>query len=186
MMVVQILVELLQKNMQAKAEEWAKAQTEKVKAELLQKLQSTNTEDDLKQNTENNFLANNEAEDSKNIIEKRSYRKQEAGTNAIETAAQVAIVKRELDDDKTFTQNIANRTDAVDGSLPANITDTQATIAVVQELSKLIQLKIMDLKLKSAAEMAQFEKTSSTPDSDITKFSLDKYICETQSSGEKQ
>ena len=174
------------KNMQAKAEEWAKAQTEKVKAELLQKLQSTNTEDDLKQNTENNFLANNEAEDSKNIIEKRSYRKQEAGTNAIETAAQVAIVKRELDDDKTFTQNIANRTDAVDGSLPANITDTQATIAVVQELSKLIQLKIMDLKLKSAAEMAQFEKTSSTPDSDITKFSLDKYICETQSSGEKQ
>lgn len=172
------------KNMQDKAEAWANEQTQKVKEELLSKLNSMNPEEDLKQNTENNFLANNEVEDAGNIIAKRSYRKQEAGTTAIETVAQVATIKRELDDDKTFTQNIASRTGATDGSLPANITDTQATIAVVQELAKTIELKIMDLKLKTASEMAQFEKTSSEPDSDITKFSLDKYICDGQNSGE--
>ena len=172
------------KNMQDKAEAWANEQTQKVKEELLSKLNSMNPEEDLKQNTENNFLANNEVEDASNIIAKRSYRKQEAGTTAIETVAQVATIKRELDDDKTFTQNIASRTGATDGSLPANITDTQATIAVVQELAKTIELKIMDLKLKTASEMAQFEKTSSEPDSDITKFSLDKYICDGQNSGE--
>ena len=172
------------KNMQDKAEAWANEQTQKVKEELLSKLNSMNPEEDLKQNTENNFLANNEVEDAGNIIAKRSYRKQEAGTTAIETVAQVATIKRELDDDKTFTQNIASRTGATDGSLPANITDTQATIAVVQELAKTIELKIMDLKLKTASEMAQFEKTSSEPDSDITKFSLDKYICDEQNSGE--
>ena len=172
------------KNMQDKAEAWANEQTQKVKEELLSKLNSMNPEKDLKQNTENNFLANNEVEDAGNIIAKRSYRKQEAGTTAIETVAQVATIKRELDDDKTFTQNIASRTGATDGSLPANITDTQATIAVVQELAKTIELKIMDLKLKTASEMAQFEKTSSEPDSDITKFSLDKYICDGQNSGE--
>ena len=172
------------KNMQDKAEAWANEQTQKVKEELLSKLNSMNPEKDLKQNTENNFLANNEVEDAGNIITKRSYRKQEAGTTAIETVAQVATIKRELDDDKTFTQNIASRTGATDGSLPANITDTQATIAVVQELAKTIELKIMDLKLKTASEMAQFEKTSSEPDSDITKFSLDKYICDGQNSGE--
>lgn len=170
--------------MQDKAEAWANEQTQKVKEELLSKLNSMNPEEDLKQNTENNFLANNEVEDAGNIIAKRSYRKQEAGTTAIETVAQVATIKRELDDDKTFTQNIASRTGATDGSLPANITDTQATIAVVQELAKTIELKIMDLKLKTASEMAQFEKTSSEPDSDITKFSLDKYICDGQNSGE--
>ena len=172
------------KNMQDKAEAWANEQTQKVKEELLSKLNSMNPEEDLKQNTENNFLANNEVEDAGNIIAKRSYRKQEAGTTAIETVAQVATIKRELDEDKTFTQNIASRTGATDGSLPANITDTQATIAVVQELAKTIELKIMDLKLKTASEMAQFEKTSSEPDSDITKFSLDKYICDGQNSGE--
>lgn len=172
------------KNMQDKAKAWANEQTQKVKEELLSKLNSMNPEEDLKQNTENNFLANNEVEDAGNIIAKRSYRKQEAGTTAIETVAQVATIKRELDDDKTFTQNIASRTGATDGSLPANITDTQATIAVVQELAKTIELKIMDLKLKTASEMAQFEKTSSEPDSDITKFSLDKYICDGQNSGE--
>ena len=172
------------KNMQDKAEAWANEQTQKVKEELLSKLNSMNPEEDLKQNTENNFLANNEVEDAGNIIAKRNYRKQEAGTTAIETVAQVATIKRELDDDKTFTQNIASRTGATDGSLPANITDTQATIAVVQELAKTIELKIMDLKLKTASEMAQFEKTSSEPDSDITKFSLDKYICDGQNSGE--
>ena len=172
------------KNMKDKAEAWANEQTQKVKEELLSKLNSMNPEEDLKQNTENNFLANNEVEDAGNIIAKRSYRKQEAGTTAIETVAQVATIKRELDDDKTFTQNIASRTGATDGSLPANITDTQATIAVVQELAKTIELKIMDLKLKTASEMAQFEKTSSEPDSDITKFSLDKYICDGQNSGE--
>ena len=128
------------KNMQDKAEAWANEQTQKVKEELLSKLNSMNPEEDLKQNTENNFLANNEVEDAGNIIAKRNYRKQEAGTTAIETVAQVATIKRELDDDKTFTQNIASRTGATDGSLPANITDTQATIAVVQELAKTIRL----------------------------------------------
>ena len=170
-------------SMKAAADKQAQEWTQKVTDKLLSDVKSFNPEEELKQNTEKNFVADGSPVDQESITSRRANRTNTAANTAVDTFVQAAVIKRDLNDAKILTQKLANRTDTTDGSIGANATDTQTTIMIIKELAKLIKLKTMDLKLKTSAEMAKFEKIDSAVDSDIATFTLDKYICSETTDG---
>ena len=170
-------------SMKAAADKQAQEWTQKVTDKLLSDVKSFNPEEELKQNTEKNFVADGSPVDQESITSRRANRTNTAANTAVDTFIQAAVIKRDLNDAKILTQKLANRTDTTDGSIGANATDTQTTIMIIKELAKLIKLKTMDLKLKTSAEMAKFEKIDSAVDSDIATFTLDKYICSETTDG---
>lgn len=170
-------------SMKAAADKQAQEWTQKVTDKLLSDVKSFNPEEELKQNTEKNFVADGSPVDQESITSRRANRTNTAANTAVDTFVQAAVIKRDLNDAKILTQKLANRTDTTDGSIGANATDTQTTIMIIKELAKLIKLKTMDLKLKTSAEMAKFEKIDSAVDSDIVTFTLDKYICSETTDG---
>lgn len=170
-------------SMKAAADKQAQEWTQKVTDKLLSDVKSFNPEEELKQNTEKNFVADGSPVDQESITSRRANRTNAAANTAVDTFVQAAVIKRDLNDAKILTQKLANRTDTTDGSIGANATDTQTTIMIIKELAKLIKLKTMDLKLKTSAEMAKFEKIDSAVDSDIATFTLDKYICSETTDG---
>ncbi len=171
-------------KLKASAEQYAQEQKDKVMNELKGKLSSMNSEDELKANTSKNFLAAGEVETNENILNKRFYRIQTAGNTAIEVGAKSAIIKNGLPDMGEYTKKLAARTETSDGSISTNTTDTQVSIEQIKMIAKLIELTIYDLKQSTASEMASHNGVSSAPDSNITTFSLDKYICKPQSTKE--
>ena len=170
-------------SMKAAADKQAQEWTQKVTDKLLSDVKSFNPEEELKQNTEKNFVADGSPVDQESITSRRANRTNTAANTAVDTFVQAAVIKRDLNDAKILTQKLANRTDTTDGSIGANATDTQTTIMIIKELAKLIKLKTMDLKLKTSAEMAKFEKIDSAVDSDMATFTLDKYICSETTDG---
>ena len=171
-------------SLQASAEQYAQEQKEKVLSAINEKLKSMTTEDDLKATTKNNFLAAGEPENSGNIFGKKTYRKQQAGNDAITTSATAAKIKKELPEMVNYTEKVVTRTKTADGTISSNTTDTQVTVEQVKALAKFIELTIYDLKLKTSSSIASYQEVSSTPDSNITTFSLDKYICTSDNKGE--
>ena len=170
-------------SMKAAADKQAQEWTQKVTDKLLSDVKSFNPEEELKQNTEKNFVADGSPVDQENITLRRANRTNTAANTAVDSFVQAAVIKRDLNDAKILTQKLANRTDTTDGSIGANATDTQATIMIIKELAKLIKLKTMDMKLKTSAELAKFEKIDSAVDTDIATFTLDKYICSETTDG---
>ena len=171
-------------KLQSAATNYAKEQAAKVQQELEEQLKSMTPEQDLKEITSKNFLAAGEPENTANIMSKKQYRKKEAGDTAIEVAARTAKLQDELPDLVDYTQKVAARTDTADGTISANTTDSQVSAEQVKALAKFIEVTIYDLKLKTSQEIAAYQGASSEPDSNITSFTLDKYICEPSNTSE--
>ena len=128
-------------SMKAAADKQAQEWTQKVTDKLLSDVKSFNPEEELKQNTEKNFVADGSPVDQESITSRRANRTNTAANTAVDTFVQAAVIKRDLNDAKILTQKLANRTDTTDGSIGANATDTQTTIMIIKELAKLIKLK---------------------------------------------
>ncbi len=171
-------------KLQAAATNYANEQAAKVQQELEEQLKSMTPEQDLKEITSKNFLAAGEPENAANIMSKKQYRKKEAGDTAIEVAARTAKLQDELPDLVDYTKKVAARTDTADGTISANTTDSQVSAEQVKALAKFIEVTIYDLKLKTSQEIAAYQGASSEPDSNITSFTLDKYICEPSNTSE--
>ena len=142
------------------------------------------TGDDLKNIAYYFHSRNGETENTANIMSKKQYRQKEAGITAIEVAARTAKLQDELPDLVDYTQKVTARTDTADGTISANTTDSQVSAEQVKALAKFIEVTIYDLKLKTSQEIAAYQGASSEPDSNITSFTLDKYICEPSNTSE--
>lgn len=159
-------------------QDYAAKQKAKFEDELAEKLMTHDSQGSLEETTEKNFLTEGNVENSEAIIKQKAYRNYVAGQDTLNAFAVAVTTQAELNDDNIFTEKIADRTGAVDGSVAAINMDTQVKVQNIKALGKVIEMMIQDLKMETSTEMAQSEINSITKDDNIANFSFDKYVSE--------
>lgn len=155
------------------AEEAGKAAADKLKS-------LKGKEDDgaaeLNETIAKNFLKEDAAESSENIVALKAYRNFIAMQDSVQAFNSALVIKKTRYSDNESADTTADKVTMMDGATSAIGMDTKLKIENIKSLLKYNDLLLQDMKMKTATELAKISKYKLDDYSkNVTEFNLDDY-----------
>lgn len=156
------------------AEEAGKAAADKLKS-----LKGDNDDGtaELKDTIAKNFLKEDAAESSDNIVPLKAYRNFIAMQDSVQAFNTALVIKKTRYSDSEKADETADKVAMMDGASSAIGMDTKLKIENIKSLLKYNDLLLQDMKMKTATELAKVSKYKLDDYSkDVSEFNLDDYV----------
>ena len=154
------------------------------------KLKSLKGDDDgaaeLQETIAKNFLKEDAAESSENIVPLVAYRNFIAMQDSVQAFNTALVIKKTRYSDNESADKTADMVVQMDGATASLGMDTKLKIENMKSILKYNDLLLQDMKMKTATELAKIKKYKLTDYSkDVTEFNLDDYLFDKKSTKKK-
>lgn len=154
------------------------------------KLKSLKGDDDgaaeLQETIAKNFLKEDAAESSENIVPLVAYRNFIAMQDSVQAFNTALVIKKTRYADNDSADETADKVVQMDGATSSLGMDTKLKIENMKSILKYNDLLLQDMKMKTATELAKMKKYKLTDYSkNVTEFNLDDYVFNKKSTKEK-